>query len=52
MRKVVLIISVFVAAMAVIATACNSSTAKEQAPVKMDPASLVKRGEYLVTIGV
>lgn len=52
MRKVVLIISVFIAAMAVIATACNSSTAKEQGSVKMDPASLVKRGEYLVTIGV
>lgn len=52
MRKVVLIISVFIAAMAVIATACNSSTAKDRGPAKMDPASLVKRGEYLVTIGV
>jgi hypothetical protein len=53
MRSLLLIPVAMVAAVALIVTACNSEENKSVSNgIKKDSVSLVKRGEYLVTIGV
>lgn len=54
MRTMILLLSVYIAGIAIVTTACkNSSTGNPPVSEKKnDSSEIVKRGEYLVTIGV
>ena len=54
MRTMILLLSIYIASVAIVTTACNNSTTSNStvSENKTDSSVLVKRGEYLVTIGV